>query len=115
MSGNTYRGTPNRNQGRGGIPFTGSPGGSNIPRPVIETTHAPSPSDAGGSTLSASRQKQTKRDEVRCLFVFTPTILYQFFTFFFSFFLKFFFFCSFPSSPSFYLGQSFLHYYPLAQ
>lgn len=61
MSG-TMRGTPNRGQGRGGIPFTNSPASSSIPRPVLESTHASS-SDAGGSSLSASRQKQSKRDE----------------------------------------------------
>ncbi|KAF5673181.1 ribosomal subunit s4 [Fusarium heterosporum] len=63
MSGhshNTHRGTPNRNQGRGAVPFTSSPGGgSNIPRPVLE----PSPPTETGSSLSASRQKQSKRDE----------------------------------------------------
>ncbi|CAI4214719.1 unnamed protein product [Parascedosporium putredinis] len=48
-----------RPQGRGALPFTGSPGGSNIPRPVGEHT-----SELGGvSAVSASRQKQTKRDE----------------------------------------------------
>ncbi|KAG9250551.1 ribosomal protein subunit S4 [Emericellopsis atlantica] len=63
ISGNTLRGTPNRDR-RGGIPFQqqqhphASPAGSAIPRPVLEEK----PSDAG-SALSASRQKQTKRDE----------------------------------------------------
>lgn len=67
MSGNpgTYRGTPNRGQGRGGIPFANSPGASAIPRPVLETTQGAS-SEAGISSVSASRQKQSKRDEV-CL------------------------------------------------
>ncbi|KAH8668765.1 ribosomal protein subunit S4 [Xylariales sp. PMI_506] len=66
MSG-TMRGTPNRGQGRGAIPFnTGSPAASNIPRPVLDT-HTPShpqpaPSEAA-SGVSASRQKQSKRDE----------------------------------------------------
>ncbi|KAF4437017.1 CBS and PB1 domain [Fusarium acutatum] len=60
MSGNTYRGTPTRNQGRGAVPFTNSPsGGSSIPRPVLE----PSPPTETGSAVSASRQKQSKRDE----------------------------------------------------
>ncbi|KAM0553937.1 hypothetical protein ACHAPJ_007288 [Fusarium lateritium] len=61
MSGNTHRGTPTRNQGRGAIPFTNSPSGgpSSIPRPVLE----PSPPTDTGSAVSASRQKQTKRDE----------------------------------------------------
>jgi hypothetical protein len=68
MSGNTMRGTPNRNQSRGAIPFANSPagfpnspGGSAIPRPVLETQ----PSEAS-SSVSASRQKQSKRDEVCC-------------------------------------------------
>ncbi|KAI0160217.1 hypothetical protein GGR57DRAFT_456723 [Xylariaceae sp. FL1272] len=66
MSG-TMRGTPNRNQGRGGIPFNpSSPMASNIPRPSIEThqshTSQPAPSEAA-SCVSASRQKQSKRDE----------------------------------------------------
>lgn len=60
MSGNTMRGTPTRNQGRGNIPFASSPATSGIPRPAGE----PQPSEAG-SAVSASRQKQTKRDEVR--------------------------------------------------
>ncbi|CAM1503824.1 Fc.00g014150.m01.CDS01 [Cosmosporella sp. VM-42] len=58
MSGNTLRGTPTRSQGRGNIPFGNSPGGSSIPRPVLETQ----PSEAS-SSVSASRQKQSKRDE----------------------------------------------------
>jgi CBS domain-containing protein len=58
MSGNTMRGTPNRNQSRGAIPFANSPAGSGIPRPVLETQ----PSEAS-SSVSASRQKQSKRDE----------------------------------------------------
>ncbi|KAI1088316.1 hypothetical protein F5B19DRAFT_486057 [Rostrohypoxylon terebratum] len=65
MSG-TMRGTPSRNQNRGGRdPFGGSasPANSNIPRPVLETHgHQPAPSDAA-SGISASRQKQSKRDE----------------------------------------------------
>ncbi|PHH58833.1 hypothetical protein CDD81_4285 [Ophiocordyceps australis] len=59
MSGNTLRHTPTRNQGRAGIPFTNSPAaGSAIPRPILETQ----PSEAS-SSVSASRQKQSKRDE----------------------------------------------------
>ncbi|KAI1344484.1 ribosomal protein subunit S4 [Xylariaceae sp. FL0016] len=68
MSG-TMRGTPNRGQQRGGIPFnTGSPApNSAIPRPVLEShashqQHQQQPSDAA-SGVSASRQKQSKRDE----------------------------------------------------
>ncbi|UNI17438.1 hypothetical protein JDV02_003781 [Purpureocillium takamizusanense] len=58
MSG-TMRGTPNRNQNRGAIPFANSPaGGSNIPRPVLDSQ----PSETS-SSVSASRQKQSKRDE----------------------------------------------------
>ncbi|OIW27010.1 CBS-domain-containing protein [Coniochaeta ligniaria NRRL 30616] len=68
MSGTpgTLRGTPSRGQGRGAIPFTtNSPaatGPSSIPRPVLETAHSTTAaSEASG--MSASRQKQTKRDE----------------------------------------------------
>lgn len=57
MSG-TMRGTPNR-QGRGNIPFQNSPVNSAIPRPVLDSQ----PSETS-SSVSASRQKQTKRDEV---------------------------------------------------
>jgi hypothetical protein len=62
----TFRGTP---KSRGGAAagqtgtFPNSP--SHIPRPALEThTSTVSASDAGTSTLSASRQKQSKRDEV---------------------------------------------------
>ncbi|KAG9236046.1 hypothetical protein BJ875DRAFT_533784 [Amylocarpus encephaloides] len=62
----TMRGTPNRGQGRGAMPaFNNSPA-SNIPRPALDAhTHGSSiaQSEAAGSTLSASRQKQSKRDE----------------------------------------------------
>ncbi|EAQ83567.1 hypothetical protein CHGG_09971 [Chaetomium globosum CBS 148.51] len=62
----TLRGTPSRNQGRGAVPFANnnSPAGpsSAIPRPVLETPPAAA-SEVGGSSLSTSRQKQTKRDE----------------------------------------------------
>ncbi|KAF4635710.1 hypothetical protein G7Y89_g2399 [Cudoniella acicularis] len=63
-SSGTMRGTPNRGQARGNLPSFNSPAASNIPRPALET-HAgpPTPSEAGGSTMSASRQKQSKRDE----------------------------------------------------
>ncbi|KAI9901986.1 hypothetical protein N3K66_003803 [Trichothecium roseum] len=58
----SMRGTPSRNQGRGtpAPPIQGgtSPGGSNIPRPVLDDK----PSEVG-SSVSASRQKQSKRDE----------------------------------------------------
>ncbi|KAI9654318.1 MAG: hypothetical protein M1829_000939 [Trizodia sp. TS-e1964] len=59
----TFRGTPNRGPGRGQVPaFNNSP--SAIPRPSHQD---PNPSslqvEGGGSTLSASRQKQSKRDE----------------------------------------------------
>ncbi|KAJ4291345.1 hypothetical protein N0V88_006353 [Collariella sp. IMI 366227] len=64
MSANpgTVRGGPNRTQGRGAIPFQNPATPSGIPRPVLETT-ATASSDAGVSSVSASRQKQTKRDE----------------------------------------------------
>ena len=66
MSGNTLRGTPSRGQGRGAIPFNGSPAAtSSIPRPVLEGHASSMGSEAGASSLSASRQKQSKRDEVR--------------------------------------------------
>ncbi|KAF4589286.1 ribosomal protein subunit S4 [Ophiocordyceps camponoti-floridani] len=60
MSGNTMRSTPNRTQSRGSIPFGNSPAGgaSSIPRPVFESQ----PSETT-SSVSASRQKQSKRDE----------------------------------------------------
>ncbi|OAA73612.1 mitochondrial ribosomal protein subunit S4 [Cordyceps fumosorosea ARSEF 2679] len=60
MSGNTMRGTPNRNQGRGNIPFANSPAASGIPRPAAAAESQPS---EAGSSVSASRQKQSKRDE----------------------------------------------------
>ncbi|KAI0023457.1 hypothetical protein F4780DRAFT_769301 [Xylariomycetidae sp. FL0641] len=72
------RGTPSRGQNRGGVPYNNGhsspvPSGSNIPRPVMEShTHAgsshgpPPPSDAV-SAVSASRQKQSKRDEKKHL------------------------------------------------
>jgi len=60
ISGGTLRGTPNRDR-RGGIPFQAtSPGGSNIPRPT--SIHEEKAAEAA-STVSASRQKQSKRDE----------------------------------------------------
>jgi hypothetical protein len=62
-SSGTMRGTP---KGRGTVPtFSNSPA-SNIPRPAFESHPSASQSEAGGSTMSASRQKQSKRDEV-CL------------------------------------------------
>uniref|UniRef100_L2FH22 Cbs and pb1 domain protein n=1 Tax=Colletotrichum fructicola (strain Nara gc5) TaxID=1213859 RepID=L2FH22_COLFN len=81
MSGNTLRGTPNRGQARGGIPFNNSPSGSaaphgshaaaaqhpassGIPRPVLDTQ--PTQSEVSGAGVSASRQKQSKRDEIFC-------------------------------------------------
>ncbi|KAI4142540.1 MAG: hypothetical protein L6R39_004901 [Caloplaca ligustica] len=62
-AGGTFRGTPGRGQGRGQVPlFENSP--SNIPRPKLETQASSTmQSESGMSTLSASRQKQTKRDE----------------------------------------------------
>ncbi|KAI0836997.1 CBS and PB1 domain-containing protein [Hypoxylon sp. FL0890] len=66
MSG-TMRSTPSRGSNRPANPYgpAGSPANSNIPRPVLEThghSHQPGPSDAA-SGISASRQKQSKRDE----------------------------------------------------
>lgn len=72
MSG-TMRGTPTPNRGpdRGRIPTfnnTSSPvPGSSIPRPVLDTqreSFATNSEVGGSSTVSASRQKQSKRDEV---------------------------------------------------
>ncbi|KAI9784423.1 MAG: hypothetical protein M1816_000847 [Peltula sp. TS41687] len=58
----TLRGPPNRGNGRGQVPFANSP--SSIPRPTNDVYAGPvTPSETGGSTLSASRQKQSKRDE----------------------------------------------------
>ncbi|KAF2835816.1 CBS-domain-containing protein [Patellaria atrata CBS 101060] len=54
----TYRGTP---KSRGQVSFTNSPSG--IPRPALDSHQSQAASDAGTSTLSASRQKQSKRDE----------------------------------------------------
>ncbi|EKD17664.1 uncharacterized protein L3040_003545 [Drepanopeziza brunnea f. sp. 'multigermtubi'] len=59
----TMRGTPSRGGNRGTVPAfpnTNSPA-SSIPRPTLEnhTTQ----SEAGGSSMSVSRQKQTKKDE----------------------------------------------------
>lgn len=52
----------NRTMGRGQLPFDGPSG---IPRKVDHpNTQQSGPSDVGSSTLSASRQKQSKRDEV---------------------------------------------------
>ncbi|MCJ1424978.1 hypothetical protein MMC29_002866 [Sticta canariensis] len=60
--GGTFRGTPSRGQGRSQVPaFESSP--SNIPRPKLESQNSTIQSESGTSTLSASRQKQSKRDE----------------------------------------------------
>ncbi|KAI1503982.1 ribosomal protein subunit S4 [Biscogniauxia marginata] len=61
----TVRGTPNRGQGRGGAPFNNnSPANSAIPRPTLENhAHAQPASSETASAVSASRQKQSKRDE----------------------------------------------------
>ncbi|APA14259.1 hypothetical protein SS1G_11941 [Sclerotinia sclerotiorum 1980 UF-70] len=65
----TMRGTPSRSgQARGQLPvFSNSPA-SNIPRPAQDShaTHATTSttqSEVGGSSMSASRAKQSKRDE----------------------------------------------------
>ncbi|KAH6606184.1 hypothetical protein Trco_005337 [Trichoderma cornu-damae] len=62
---NASRGSnPNRNQPRSTTPFNNAGPGiatSGIPRPVLETQQQPSESSSGG--VSASRQKQSKRDE----------------------------------------------------
>lgn len=64
------RGTPNRGQGRGNnnpLGSSSSPVASNLPRPTLEnhghsSHNQPAPSDTA-SGVSASRQKQSKRDE----------------------------------------------------
>lgn len=85
MSGSTMRGTPSRGGNRGPNPYNGnSPanggggGGPNssIPRPTLETQHPapPVPNEAASTvSMSASRQKQSKRDEVcpLCPFLFS--------------------------------------------
>lgn len=55
----TMRGTPKRPQSNLSSQFNDSP--SNIPRPKLESAISES---GGHSTLSASRAKQSKRDEV---------------------------------------------------
>ncbi|KAI9800400.1 MAG: hypothetical protein M1826_005352 [Phylliscum demangeonii] len=61
-SAGTIRGAPNRGNGRGQLPFGNTL--SSIPRPSHEIIPGTPPaSDMGGSTVSASRQKQVKRDE----------------------------------------------------
>ncbi|CAD6501319.1 BgTH12-01571 [Blumeria graminis f. sp. triticale] len=61
----TMRGTPNRTPARGTLPvFTGSASSSpsHNSRPSVDS-YQTGMFDLGGSTMSASRQKQTKRDE----------------------------------------------------
>ncbi|KAI9746829.1 MAG: hypothetical protein M1815_004970 [Lichina confinis] len=61
-SGGTYRAPPNRTNSRAQLPFTNSP--SAIPRPALDVLPGGNiQSDPSGSTLSVSRQKQSKRDE----------------------------------------------------
>lgn len=57
----TFRGTP---KSRGQPAFANSPSHIPIPRPAALETHQSTASDTGLSTISASRQKQSKRDEV---------------------------------------------------
>ena len=65
------RGTPSRSgQARGQLPVFSNSAASNIPRPAQDShaTNATTPntqSEVGGSSMSASRAKQSKRDEVR--------------------------------------------------
>lgn len=62
---NASRGNnPSRNQPRSTTPFNNGPAvaSSGIPRPVLDAQQQPNESSA---SLSASRQKQSKRDEVR--------------------------------------------------
>jgi hypothetical protein len=74
-SSGTMRGTP---KGRGTVPaFTNSPAASNIPRPAFESHPSGSASEAGGSTMSASRQKQSKRDEVCLTQLLSPAAVHN--------------------------------------
>ncbi|CAD0013358.1 unnamed protein product [Aureobasidium pullulans] len=57
----TYRGTP-KDKPRGHNPFQALESPSGIPRPKLESAVSNAPSDM--STLSASRAKQSKRDEI---------------------------------------------------
>ncbi|KAF2086283.1 CBS and PB1 domain-containing protein [Saccharata proteae CBS 121410] len=57
----TFRGTPKPQRGQ--VPFNHSPGPSNIPRPSHNEHQSEVGSNAGHSALSASRAKQSKRDE----------------------------------------------------
>ncbi|KFY56633.1 hypothetical protein V496_06663 [Pseudogymnoascus sp. VKM F-4515 (FW-2607)] len=61
----TMRGTPSRSgAARGAMPqFTNSPSSSGIPRPLDNHGSSTLQSEAGGSSVSTSRQKQSKRDE----------------------------------------------------
>lgn len=71
-AGGTYRGTPGRGQGRGQIPgFVDSPSNIPVPRPKLESVASSAQQSDPGSTMNASRVKQSKRDEVRfalCIF-----------------------------------------------
>lgn len=75
--GGTYRGaTPKR----AGVPFDPNTPSTGIPRPKIETHPTGTGSEMSGhSTISASRQKQSKRDEVsvhgRCGRLTVPSAL----------------------------------------
>ena len=60
----TYRGTP-KDKTKAQNPFQALESPSGIPRPKLESVASNAPSDM--STLSASRAKQSKRDEVRYL------------------------------------------------
>lgn len=52
-------------QNRSATPYGQNHAGSAIPRPVLETNHAATGSEVGSASVSVSRQKQSKRDEVR--------------------------------------------------
>ncbi|KAK3997979.1 hypothetical protein QBC44DRAFT_338477 [Cladorrhinum sp. PSN332] len=64
----TLRNTPSRQGNRGGAPFAPSPSATSsaIPRPVLDGNHGGSHGTASsdvGASMSASRAKQSKRDE----------------------------------------------------
>lgn len=68
--GGTYRGaTPKR----AGVPFDPSSPATGIPRPKLESNATGTSEMSGHSTISASRQKQSKRDEVSIL----PLLIYH--------------------------------------
>lgn len=58
-------GSSAQQQNRSSTPYGQNHAGSAIPRPVLESNHAAAGSEVGSASVSVSRQKQSKRDEVR--------------------------------------------------